>query len=157
MISCLWYLRHVQPDGLPLNKMDDDDEQSAWETCWKININFYEPSKVDQRCIICSSTADSSQGSARSQFWAKATRCSGGHNQILREIDGTATNSTSNLSSCVSLRCDLDYVLNVVKGEHTCRRPGCQRRVLVRESVVEAVMKNDKKTLEYVRDLYRVS
>ncbi|ORY11830.1 hypothetical protein BCR34DRAFT_564736 [Clohesyomyces aquaticus] len=109
----------------------NDEDFSAWTTCWKANLYFYREAPGPLTCISCSSTQDASDGNMHSSFWMEATRCLAGH----RQVSATETSEDTNLGVCST--CENDFVFDIVTGKKVCRREGCRRLVRVNESEVK--------------------
>ncbi|KAM7218488.1 hypothetical protein V8F06_006092 [Rhypophila decipiens] len=100
----------------------------AWKVCWEVNLAFYEPLRGKLTCLVCKKVHDYGQGINRSTLWM-ATRCGSGHGQ-----GNIAVQPGTSLGICA--KCDLDFLLNVLKGKYKCRREGCRRMIRVNEGVV---------------------
>lgn len=121
----------------------DENDFVGWKTCWQVNLLFHKRiSSKPLKCIVCSATSPVVNGSMRSMFWVEATRCSAGH----RQITPPETQLPYTLGVCAG--CDQNYMLDVVKGKHGCRREGCRRAVRVHEAEVQKKLWSNPGLLE---------
>ncbi|PVH83268.1 hypothetical protein DL98DRAFT_616638 [Cadophora sp. DSE1049] len=128
----------------------DEEDFAAWKTCWQVNLLFHKRvSSKPLKCIVCSSVNPDANGSMRSTFWVEATRCSAGH----RQVTFSETQLPYTLGVCAG--CDQNYMLDVVKGKHGCRREGCRRAVRVHEAEVHAKLWSDPELLQNFLFLFK--
>ncbi|KAM7207858.1 hypothetical protein V8F20_001900 [Naviculisporaceae sp. PSN 640] len=117
---------------------DDLKDFEAWKVCWEVNLAFYEPLIGSLTCLVCRKATDYGLGTHRSTLWT-ATRCGSGHGQGNLWVEpGTSLG--------VCQKCDLDFLLNVLKGKYTCRREGCRRLIRVNEVAVRKRLNKSAKT-----------
>jgi len=107
-----------------------DDDFDAWKTCWEVNLLFYRPASGPQTCVVCLQTNDYGPGVRRSTFWM-ATRCLAGHGQGILD-QGAPPGSSPGICA----KCDQDFLLNLLKGKHGCKREGCRRLIRINEAMV---------------------
>ncbi|KAH7391544.1 hypothetical protein BKA64DRAFT_644835 [Cadophora sp. MPI-SDFR-AT-0126] len=128
----------------------DENDFPAWKTCWQVNLLFHKRvSSKPLKCIVCSKTNTEADGSLRSTFWVEATRCSAGH----RQVTFSETQLPYALGICAI--CDQNYMLDVVKGKHGCRREGCRRAVRVREAEVHVKLESDSDLLQAFLSIFK--
>ncbi|KAK0733227.1 hypothetical protein B0T26DRAFT_745292 [Lasiosphaeria miniovina] len=118
--------------GSPSSSGTDSAEQDdfePWKICWEVNLAFYEVASGPQTCLVCWKTNDYGGGVYRSTLWM-SVRCWSGHGQ------GNFDACEPGAAPGICARCDQDYLLDVLKGKHACRRKGCRRLVRVNEGMV---------------------
>jgi hypothetical protein len=120
----------------------DDDEFDAWKICWAANLLFHNVVTDSQKCIVCSQINSCYLETRRSSFWLEATQCSAGHRQATKN----EMQRTPRPGICAT--CDLKYMLDVVKGKHTCRVERCRRGLRVHEAVVKEKLASERKIME---------
>lgn len=106
----------------------DQDEFESWKICWEANLAFFELADGPQTCLVCSTTKTYPPGTYRSTVWT-AVRCWSGHGQA--DFDKCAPDASPGICP----KCDQDFLLDVLRGKHHCRREGCRRLVRVNEGV----------------------
>jgi hypothetical protein len=117
----------------------DENDLEAWKICWQVNLFFYQSVPNPQKCILCLEDQPIAKGTRRSVFWVLATQCSVGHEQ--GDIPETNENGIAAFGICAS--CDRSYMLDIVKGKHTCRVEGCRRVVRVDQAKVQCKIDED--------------
>ena len=131
--------------------MSSEANEDDWQICWMIHVEFFTSVTGPQKCFVCSKVDATAGSTYRSTFATEATRCTGGHSQleptsILRSLSRVP--NSPQLSLCDT--CDYTYILDVVKGNHQCRRNECKRRLQINEAVVKEKVKSNQSALRYI-------
>jgi len=122
--------------------MEEDDDFCDWIACRRVNELFYEKAPGIGICVLCATRTNLIRQPYESTFWAM-TACWGGHSQ---------ESSVSHLEDrpCICNKCDIYFVLNIVKGSQACLKEGCRRAIRLSPTLSQALASGGSDVTEEV-------